>query len=268
MRLVKITDLPAWYETNPYVLTGYRPPMDLWETLKTLGQWHNETLNIYTHLIPGLYFLIQWLLLDPQCSQDCKFAVSYSYFSAAVMGLTSGIAHTCYSISPWFNSVAWKLDFTGVVMSNGIHLLMDSYILCMVLLDNPDLYRISLVLQGVFMAIVLHKIWSKPLVVGQTWGLLYPMLTCVPITVPLYAYIQLYKTDPLILGMAQATLNCSVCIWIAALFFFKGRLPERLYPSGLFDYVSSHVWHHVFCVLCIIAGFQVFPLIENYQKTH
>ena len=46
MRLVKITDLPAWYEVNPYVLTGYREPMDLWETLKTLGQWHNETLNI------------------------------------------------------------------------------------------------------------------------------------------------------------------------------------------------------------------------------
>jgi len=268
MRLVKITDLPPWYEVNPYVLTGYRPVMTFWPTLRTLFQWHNETLNIYTHLLPGIYYLIQWLLLDPKCSLDCRFVVSYSYFSAAVMGLASGIGHTGYSISPWFNSVAWKVDFTGIVMSNSIHLLMDSYILCIVILDNPDVYRIGLVLQGVFMVTVLHQIWSKPLPVGQTWGMLYPMLTCVPLTLSLYAYTQLYVMDPLILGMTQASLNCSLCIWIAGIFFFKGRLPERLYSHWIFDYMPSHVWHHVFCVLCIVAGFQIFPLIEKYQMPH
>jgi adiponectin receptor len=268
MRLVKITDLPPWYEVNPYVQTGYRPVMGFWPTLRTLFQWHNETLNIYTHLLPGLYYLIMWFLLNPTCSIDCRMVYSYSYFSAAMMGLCSGIGHTLYSVSPRINEIAWKLDFTGVIMSNSIHLLMDSYIVCIMLLENYNLYRIGVIFQLVAMLTVLYTIWSKPLVVGQLWGIVYPVVTSVPLTISLYTWAQFYETDPLIHNAIQASLNCSICIWIAGIFFFKGRLPERLYSHWIFDYMSSHVWHHVFCVLCIVAGFQVFPLIEKYQMSH
>jgi adiponectin receptor len=270
MRLVKITDLPPWYEVNPYIQTGYRPVMGFWRTLGTMFQWHNETLNIYSHLLPGLYYLLQWFLQKPDCSIDCSLSISYGYFSAALMGLCSGIGHTLYSVSPRINQIVWKLDFTGIVALNGSHLLLDSYVLCVVLLNNIVLFRTGVVIQSLCIAAVFYQIWSKPLAVGQTWGMLYPAITCVPATLSLYTWIQLYVTDPLILNMSQASLNCSICIWIAGLLFFKGRFPERCFPL-IFDYIPSHVWHHLFCVLAVVTAFQCFPALqqfEYYQRIH
>lgn len=63
-QLLKITDLPPWCDPNPYILTGYRPPSNSW--YDSLASWkypHNETGNIYSHLIPGVLLLFSqgWL---------------------------------------------------------------------------------------------------------------------------------------------------------------------------------------------------------------
>lgn len=54
-RLLSIDKVPAWYGDNPYIWTGYRP---IFEAAKPcFRSWlylHNETGNIYTHLIPGV----------------------------------------------------------------------------------------------------------------------------------------------------------------------------------------------------------------------
>jgi adiponectin receptor len=268
MRLVKITDLPAWYEVNPYVLTGYRPPMGFWDTLGTLGQWHNETLNIYTHLLPGIYYLAYLLLSTPECSEDCRYLYYTGYSAAAIMGLTSAMGHVLYSSSPWFNQMAWRLDFIGVIAINSMHLFSDTFIVCRILLNSALLYYGVVSVEIAWVLFVLYRICLGPFQAAQEWGLLLPILTCVPLTISLYTYVKISIEDPSIHAIVQTSLNCTVCILVAGLVFFKGRLPERLYPNYIFDYVSSHVWHHLFCLGAVVTAFQIFPLIENYQKTH
>ena len=43
--------LPKDLQDNEYIITGYRVELDFWESVKSLFGLHNETGNIWTHLI-------------------------------------------------------------------------------------------------------------------------------------------------------------------------------------------------------------------------
>lgn len=49
LRLLKYQDIPHHLQFNPYVLTGYRPQLNLWESVRSLSYYHNETVNILSH---------------------------------------------------------------------------------------------------------------------------------------------------------------------------------------------------------------------------
>lgn len=53
--LLSIDLVPEWYGENPYIITGYRPVFAA--ALPCFKSWlylHNQTGNIYTHLVPGV----------------------------------------------------------------------------------------------------------------------------------------------------------------------------------------------------------------------
>ena len=57
----KKEEIPAEEVFNKYILTGYRINYQPWKAiLGSIFQWHNETMNIWTH---GLGFIIYSVLL-------------------------------------------------------------------------------------------------------------------------------------------------------------------------------------------------------------
>lgn len=53
--LLSIDKVPDWYGENPYIWTGYRPVFAA--AMPCFRSWlyvHNQTGNIYTHLVPGI----------------------------------------------------------------------------------------------------------------------------------------------------------------------------------------------------------------------
>lgn len=55
LELLSIDLVPSWYGENPYIHTGYRPVFAA--AMPCFRSWlylHNQTGNIYTHLVPGL----------------------------------------------------------------------------------------------------------------------------------------------------------------------------------------------------------------------
>lgn len=47
------------YARYPFVLSGYRAhDSTAWEALRSVWSWHNETINIWTHLLGFLFFAI------------------------------------------------------------------------------------------------------------------------------------------------------------------------------------------------------------------
>jgi len=53
-----IEEAEQFYRVNPYILTGYRVNFNSFRRLfRSLFMLHNETINIWTHLIGGLIFI-------------------------------------------------------------------------------------------------------------------------------------------------------------------------------------------------------------------
>ncbi|KAI5293646.1 hypothetical protein KEM52_005350, partial [Ascosphaera acerosa] len=52
--------LPEWYrENSPYIEQGFRPVSNsVWDSLRSWTYLHNESVNIFTHLIPALVYLM------------------------------------------------------------------------------------------------------------------------------------------------------------------------------------------------------------------
>lgn len=93
--------IPVWRRGNPHIQHKFRLNMRSWgDVLRSLLHWHNETLNIWTHIF-GLFMmaylvhdaLTDWLadadafdrflFLAFACGQSCQMAFSALFHSVA-----------------------------------------------------------------------------------------------------------------------------------------------------------------------------------------
>lgn len=270
MSLVRSGDLPKWYVVYPGIYGGYRPPMSPWEAAKSAFQWHNETLNIHTHFLVGVWALYNLYFLASkdyyQCSSECQYLITSAYAGAAAMGFSSACAHTLFIVNKdWFTAV-WKFDFLGIVAVNFPHHLLDTFLITKVVLGSRDLCLIAFTAETIFAAFVTYRIMAGDLDVGRYWGLMYPVATSIPLTLPLYAYSRYGQGNADLLAASQASIGCTTCILIAGGLFFKAGIPEQFWnPRGIFDYFGSHTWHHIFIVASIVTAFSGTHFLQGLE---
>ncbi|KAF1387716.1 hypothetical protein PFLUV_G00082850, partial [Perca fluviatilis] len=116
---VKISDVP-WVFRERHILTGYRQPDQSWRYyFLTLFQRHNESLNVWTHLLAALIILVKWqeisetvdFLRDPHAQPlfiVLLAAFTYLSFSALAHLLSAKSELSFYSF--------YFLDYVGVAV--------------------------------------------------------------------------------------------------------------------------------------------------------
>jgi adiponectin receptor len=121
--LVLWDDLPHWRRDNPSILSGYRATSNsIRGSLASLWYLHNESVNIWTHLLGAIAFAVGGVYLY------ALVAPRYESASAAdvlVFGCFFGGAFCCLGMSATFHTLCnhsekvamWgnKLDYTGIV---------------------------------------------------------------------------------------------------------------------------------------------------------
>ena len=116
-------DLPSWQQDNHYIQSGYRPASESFRrSFASLGYLHNESVNIYSHLIGAVLFMILGTLLYTVIKPRYNSATSsdilaFGFFFAGA-ALCLGMSATYHAISNHSPRVARfgnKLDYVGIV---------------------------------------------------------------------------------------------------------------------------------------------------------
>jgi len=260
--MLKKGELPEWYTTMEFIETGYRRPQSVISTFYTIFQWHNETLNIYTHLLPGFWFLYELYNIPYKqyyidSSIYAKFCIFAGYMNAIILLFASSFAHTFHIVDKNCNMKCWIIDFTGIIAINLGRQYVDTYLLCICIFKSPILFLFLITLETTFALYAIYQIIYMNR--GRFWGVVYPAFTSFSLILPLISATNVTQQ------FREATLyslTCSAYISVAGCLFFKGKFPERFYNrNGIFDYFNSHAWHHIFIVVSIVYAIKMAPLL-------
>ena len=122
--LVKWDDVPHWQQDNQHIYGSYRRPSGSYRgSFASLFSIHNETVNIYTHLVPALASVpgavALYKALQPRYAQATQSdVIAFScFFGGATLCLGMSAAyHTISNHSPRVNKLGNQLDYVGIVL--------------------------------------------------------------------------------------------------------------------------------------------------------
>jgi adiponectin receptor len=116
-------EIDTWQQDNHYIISGYRPQSNSYlKSYQSLGYLHNETVNIYTHLLGAIFAFISsivlYRVLEPR--YDTATREDVWVFSCFFLGAIAclGMSATFHTISNHSHAVAvWgnQLDYAGIV---------------------------------------------------------------------------------------------------------------------------------------------------------
>ena len=117
-------DLPHWRQDNRHIHGSYRRDSGSYlGSFCSLAYWHNETVNIYSHLIPALLSLPcaigMYNVMQPrykEATQSDVFAFCCFFLGAALCLGMSATYHTITNHSPRVNQIGNQLDYAGIVL--------------------------------------------------------------------------------------------------------------------------------------------------------
>lgn len=122
-RLLHAGEVPSWYTHNSFVRTGYRPITgSVFLCFESLGYFHNESVNIYSHLVPAVVAALM------NCFIHLVFASRYpkaSWTDQLVFHIYLSTSLLCFIISSTYHTMMchskaladlWvRLDYVAIV---------------------------------------------------------------------------------------------------------------------------------------------------------
>ena len=272
-RLKSWDEIPSWQQDNEYILSGYRQATGSFKgCFESLAYVHNETVNIYSHVIGAAIFLMSPIytyralyLRYPLATQADLFVFSTFFYGVSICFFLSATYHIISGHSPKVQSFGNQLDYLGIVI-----LMWGSTI--------PSIYY------GFYCDPRLQKIyWTNVSILATLCiiATLHPRFrhpTLRPYRAAMYAGLGLSAVvfvvhGILLHGWTVQNRRMSVdWMGVMALFNLTGaviyaaRLPERLQPLKYDIYGSSHQVLHVAVVLAGLA--HMLGLFRAFEYLH
>lgn len=276
--LLRAEDMPEWFLRTPFIDSGYRDPAahaTLRACLESALRWHNETLNIHTHLWPAVGCF--GLIIARQGMPDYRASSSESQWANIITNVLTGVMCLC---SAWAHAVhlrgkqhardAWIVDNIGIIIGSYARLFPDLWLLAVLVGSHTLFYATS----AASAAFGLFCIWRALL---NDWNWVGPFFaySMVPYNVAIAAIVfgtpQWLVAQGIDVALARFVASCSVgcsalCV-ASSVAFYKGRLPERYWnPNGVLDIVgNSHQLFHLGIVAGFSTGFAAMPSFQALE---
>lgn len=261
--LSNFEQLPKFLADNEFVRRGYRVHFSFKLCLVSLFKLHNETLNVWTHLVGTLMFFVLMIatfvkILPSIAHKRSPIPTDYAVFAVFFFGahaqmLFSSIYHLFSAHSASVAKWLARLDYMGICL-----MIVGSYyppLYYMLRSCHPDLMRIHLSaisLLGVLGLIIV----TLPKLQGprfRVFRAIFFVIFGLYIVIPMPHIIYL-------MGFAFIwpilwRLSVMGLLYIFGAGFYASRCPERCCP-GKFDFgwYSHPIWH----LFVIAAGLMQF----------
>ncbi|CAI9739416.1 progestin and adipoQ receptor family member 3-like [Octopus vulgaris] len=245
-------EIPDFLRINRHIVRGYRSLLPVHLCLKSLFIWSNETINIWSHLLGCLIFVVL-LMYDnvyaiPKISGSFMDHIicSISLICFQICMISSASYHVFYCHSPKANIRWLAIDLSGIIFG-----LMGCYIpgvhysfYCLV--EWERIYMIIIVI----LSVIILSIQLKPKRLNNS-------LTFTMSRVLMYSCLAIYGIIPAahwiylnggwenkVVQVFVPKIVVMYLIGVGAVFFYLSQVPERLAP-GIFDIVgaSHQIWH-------------------------
>ena len=117
-------EIPSWQQDNEYILSGYRQATGSFKkSFESLGYIHNETVNIYSHIIGAAIFLTAPIytyralyLRYPQADEADILVFSTFFYGVSICFLLSATYHIISNHSSKVQAFGNQLDYLGIVI--------------------------------------------------------------------------------------------------------------------------------------------------------
>ncbi|KAF1842221.1 HlyIII-domain-containing protein [Cucurbitaria berberidis CBS 394.84] len=266
-------ELAPWQQDNHYIQSGYRAQSNSYsKSWKSLGYLHNETVNIYSHLIGALLAAVSGVVVyrelapryDTATQEDVFVFICFFAGAIACMGM-SGTYHTIqnhsHEVAKWGN----KLDYLGIVF-----LIWGSFIpvLYYAFGEEPELRRtywamITTLAAGTSI-VCTHPKFRTPAL--RPFRALMFVLMGLSAVFPVLHGIRLYGVEQLRKSIGLDWVVLQGVLYIAGAALYAARVPEKWSP-GTFDiWGSSHQIFHVLVVLA--AASHLVGLVKAFDYEH
>ncbi|KAJ5364598.1 hemolysin-III family protein [Penicillium cataractarum] len=258
--LLSFDEMPEWFrrESNPWILRGYRPISG--SARVSFHSWsyiHNESANIYSHLIPAVFFLLgEWYIQQYLTSRysgitSADIIVFSIFMLAAVTCLSlSTTYHTLLNHSQHMEHFCLRLDMLGVVIFILGDLVLGIY---MVFWCESLLRKIYWSMIGTFGALTI-LMTMHPKFQGPKYRLFRALMfvaTGLSGVAPLIHGLSVFGMSQMMRKALPYTLAKAGCL-LSGTSFYVTRFPESRYP-GKFDLWGSHSIFHILVVCAAVV---------------
>ncbi|RDW75330.1 hypothetical protein BP6252_06472 [Coleophoma cylindrospora] len=257
-RLLTLAEMPEWHQDNSYLIRGYRPISQ--SVRRSVSSWfymHNETLNIHTHLVPSVFFLLAQFGISTYFAQHYPLAqrgdqliFSLFFASAAICLGLSAAYHTLMNHSHVVSEAMLRLDFVGIMI-----LILGKFVSGIYVGFKCEpfwrmfYWGMIMSLGSISITLVLNPKYQGR--EYRTFRLLSFVGTAMSGFVPIIHGVLLY-------GLAQSWKQSGMKFYLLegvflalGAVFYSMRIPESVKP-GRFDIVGAS--HQIFHVLVVVAA--------------
>ncbi|KAF3310509.1 hypothetical protein TWF173_009505 [Orbilia oligospora] len=230
-------ELQEWQRDNQFIRSGYRPATASYlKSLKSLSYWHNETVNIYSHLLGAVFFGVLSSILYATLSPRHEAAKLWNVLDyVGIVGLITG------SFIP---SVYYGFKCETLIRDGYWIMICTIAVSCATVSVHPHFRtpKYRPVRTSMFVAMGLSGV--LPIVHG----------------------IQLHGIEEVERRSAMSWLLAEGAAYLVGALLYAARVPERLMP-GKFDIVGSS--HQIFHILVLVgAGCHLKGMVVSFDNAH
>ncbi|PLB49962.1 mPR-like GPCR protein [Aspergillus steynii IBT 23096] len=271
--LLSFGELPEWHQDNQYILRGYRPISgSARASFRSWSYIHNESVNIYSHLIPAVAFLLAvWYIKEYLTSRYSNitgpdfFIFTFFLLTAVICLGLSATYHTLMNHSHKVEQLWLRLDLIGIVALTLGDFVSGIY---MVFWCEPLHRKIYWSMIGILGSLTIF-IMVTPKFQGQNFRILRALtfvFTGLSGFAPLIHGVKIFGISQMMKQSGMPYYLVEGGFLLLGALIYATRFPESRYPGKFDIYGSSHQLFHILVVFAAVT--QLIGILDAFGYNH